>query len=214
MACPTVLVMKDKGFLFACTNLLAKQKLCSYLVYLRTIYLEISLGVGRHVPLFLGKTVTVTKCLCYLLVMMSFSLLGDYSRAQLYCLPISQLKILQSKPLEALLRLCKPPLYQALVKQSFLLIPFIMNPDCEIHLILFLFLIASLSWKGEDEPQISISLERGELRMERNQVGGSKEGRDLRNVTPVLLLFEKLLWNIAHAGIINLHSEAQTKLYS
>lgn len=50
--------------------------------------------------------------------------------------------------------------------------------------------------------------------MERNRVGGSKEGRDLRNVTPVLLLFEKLLWNIAHAGIINLHSEAQTKLYS
>lgn len=36
--------------------------------------------------------------------------------------------------------------------------------------------------------KLSISLERGELRMERNQVGGSKEGRDLRNAAPVLVL--------------------------
>lgn len=137
MACPTMIAMKDNGFLFACTDLQAEQKLCSYSPCLRTINLEIRYGVRGACPTVSWETVAVTKCLCYLLVPMSFTLHSDYSRAQLYYLPICWLKILQSKLLEGLLRLCNPPFYQKLFRQSFLLTSIIMNPHYEIQLIIF-----------------------------------------------------------------------------
>lgn len=50
--------------------------------------------------------------------------------------------------------------------------------------------------------------------MERNQVGGNKEGdRSMKCNTCFIVVIEKLLWNLASVGKINLHSQAQTKLY-